>query len=85
MPPLPTELDWSLFGGADVAPFKTMATAAREAYAARSHIHSQREPEHVHPGVVLDRAWCLQRAHELCVSVTVRLEMELGLPDEGQA
>ena len=36
MPPLPTELDWSLFGGADVAPFKTMATTAREAYAARN-------------------------------------------------
>ncbi|TBU25361.1 hypothetical protein BD311DRAFT_669784 [Dichomitus squalens] len=36
MPPLPAELDWSLFGGADAAPFKTMATTAREAYAARN-------------------------------------------------
>ncbi|KAI0664119.1 hypothetical protein C8Q70DRAFT_904933 [Cubamyces menziesii] len=36
MPPLPRDIDWSLFGGADPIPFKNMAAAAREAYESRN-------------------------------------------------
>ncbi|KAH9903507.1 hypothetical protein C8Q73DRAFT_832277 [Cubamyces lactineus] len=36
MPPLPREIDWSLFGGADPVPFKNMAATAREAYESRN-------------------------------------------------
>ncbi|KAI0327513.1 hypothetical protein GY45DRAFT_1108915 [Cubamyces sp. BRFM 1775] len=36
MPPLPQDIDWSLFGGADPVPFKSMAAAAREAYESRN-------------------------------------------------
>ncbi|OSD00453.1 hypothetical protein PYCCODRAFT_1371070 [Trametes coccinea BRFM310] len=36
MPPLPREIDWSLFKGADPTPFKSMAAAAREAYESRN-------------------------------------------------
>ncbi|KAI1792792.1 hypothetical protein LXA43DRAFT_1005127 [Ganoderma leucocontextum] len=36
MPPLPDALDWSVFSNADATPFSTMASAAREAYAARN-------------------------------------------------
>ncbi|KAI0827467.1 hypothetical protein BC628DRAFT_183959 [Trametes gibbosa] len=36
MPPLPEGIDWSLFGGADPAPFKNMAATARGAYSARN-------------------------------------------------
>ncbi|KAH9848521.1 hypothetical protein C2E23DRAFT_843288 [Lenzites betulinus] len=37
MPPLPEGIDWSLFSGSDPAPFKNMATAAREAYSSRNN------------------------------------------------
>ncbi|KAI8989186.1 hypothetical protein BD414DRAFT_486345 [Trametes punicea] len=36
IPPLPQEIDWSLFGGADPVPFKELASAARHAYASRN-------------------------------------------------
>ncbi|CDO72125.1 hypothetical protein BN946_scf184962.g68 [Trametes cinnabarina] len=36
MPPLPQEIDWSLFKGADPTPFKCMAATAREAYESRN-------------------------------------------------
>ncbi|KAI0708662.1 hypothetical protein C8Q76DRAFT_123582 [Earliella scabrosa] len=36
MPPLPTEIDWSVLSGADPTPFRTLASSAREAYAARN-------------------------------------------------
>ncbi|KAI9056429.1 hypothetical protein FKP32DRAFT_1615928 [Trametes sanguinea] len=36
MSPLPQEIDWSLFKGADPTPFKSMTAAAREAYEARN-------------------------------------------------
>ncbi|KAI0767498.1 hypothetical protein C8Q74DRAFT_1280744 [Fomes fomentarius] len=37
MPPLPENIDWSVFSGADPTPFRTLATTAREAYAARNN------------------------------------------------
>ncbi|KAI0752639.1 hypothetical protein C8Q80DRAFT_1147443 [Daedaleopsis nitida] len=36
MPALPQNLDWSVFAGADPAPFRTLAANAREAYVARN-------------------------------------------------
>ncbi|KAI0672381.1 hypothetical protein C8Q78DRAFT_745687 [Trametes maxima] len=36
MPPLPPRIDWAVFNGSDPAPFRNMATAAREAYASRN-------------------------------------------------
>ena len=36
MPPLPENIDWSVFSGADPAPFRTLAAATREAYNARN-------------------------------------------------
>ncbi len=36
MPPLPSALDWTVFASADATPFSAMATAAREAHAART-------------------------------------------------
>ncbi|KAI0356971.1 hypothetical protein OH77DRAFT_1423237 [Trametes cingulata] len=36
MPPIPQDIDWSLFAGADPSPFKSMAVTARETYASRN-------------------------------------------------
>ncbi|KAL1948553.1 hypothetical protein VTO73DRAFT_12628 [Trametes versicolor] len=36
IPPIPSDIDWSLFSGADAVPFKAMAAAAREAYSSRN-------------------------------------------------
>ncbi|KAI0372427.1 hypothetical protein BV20DRAFT_964012 [Pilatotrama ljubarskyi] len=36
IPPIPRDIDWSLFAGADPSPFKSMAATARETYASRN-------------------------------------------------
>ncbi|KAI0772740.1 hypothetical protein BD413DRAFT_612239 [Trametes elegans] len=36
MPPVPQDIDWSVFGAADPNAFRTMAATAREAYASRN-------------------------------------------------
>ncbi|KAH9928011.1 uncharacterized protein BXZ73DRAFT_102517 [Epithele typhae] len=73
MPPLPANIDWSLFRGADPAPFKAMAAAARDAYAARN---TPPQTQAIQPSPL--RQWVAEQ----CASIAGPLITSFRLPDD---